>query len=519
MKHIAHSLLLMLALLIAPLYAEAQSVNYHTVETGQTVYSIARDYGVSPKDILKLNPKAEEVLHPGDKLVLPAGAKLGTAGIAGSNCKEMYEVQKKDNLYRIALNHNLKVDELLAANPGLTEDSKLKKGSFLCIPYSKAEMAARKAAAEKAAAEKAAAERKAYLSVPHPMKSLRAAVILPFKDGDNRAQRMLEFYRGLLLAVDSIKTEGINVEVYAYHSGTTIADINAVIAKDEMKTMNVIFGPLDEVQAKPLNDFCRANKIRLVMPFATTGMIGVENPLTYIVTDDQDNVQDRAAQSVRSQIGVANYVVVNAANSDERGRQYVARMVRALQGSGSTIHNVQLDGSAADFAAAFDASKQNVVIMNSIRETNLKKLDALLDAYVATNKGVRISMLGYPDWLTFKDETLGGMFRYDSYVYSTFFRNNSLPAVKSVEANYQSKFGKAMGTSTPRFGLLGFDVGYYFLHGISACGESFENLQNTLPFKPLQHKLSFERIGENKGFVNRNVYLVRFKTNKKIELR
>ena len=346
-----------------------------------------------------------------------------------------------------------------------------------------------------------------------------AAVILPFKDGDARAKRMLEFYSGMLVAVDSIKGQGTNVEVFAYHSGTTADDIKAIVSKPELAKMDVIFGPLDLPQAQPLSDFCLKNKIRLVLPFATTDMVGKDNPLAYIATDDQEAVQRRAAKMVVAEMGDANYVFVNCQNSDERGRLFTSAMMRSVQGTSNSLHNVSMTDPAATIAAAFSTTKRNVVVINSIRETNLKRLATLMSKSLTENPEMRISVLGYPDWLTFTGESKQLMHQYDAHVYTTFYYDKQADNVQRVDARYKKKFNKLLANSVPCFGYLGFDIGYYVLNGMAKWGDSFEYNQKKQKHNALQHSFTFERDNEKQGFVNHNTRLVHFKPNNQVELK
>ncbi len=51
--------------------AEEEDIFYHTVERGQTVYSIAKMYDVKPGDIHRLNFGSDETIKAGDKLKIP----------------------------------------------------------------------------------------------------------------------------------------------------------------------------------------------------------------------------------------------------------------------------------------------------------------------------------------------------------------------------------------------------------------------------------------------------------------
>lgn len=46
----------------------------HVVQSGETIYSIARQYGVDPQVIIKANPGVNpNLIHPGDTLIVPTG--------------------------------------------------------------------------------------------------------------------------------------------------------------------------------------------------------------------------------------------------------------------------------------------------------------------------------------------------------------------------------------------------------------------------------------------------------------
>ena len=82
---------------------------------------------------------------------------------------------------------------------------------------------------------------------------------------------MVEYYEGFLMAVDSLKRTGTSLDLYVYDCGKEVSTLNTILAKKEMKEMNVIFGPMHQSQIKPLSDFAEKNGIRLVIPFSQKG--------------------------------------------------------------------------------------------------------------------------------------------------------------------------------------------------------------------------------------------------------
>lgn len=96
----------------------------HTVRRGETMASIARQYGVSLSALRGANARIANpnALSVGQKLSLPQGAKLQTAsgesrGQSGGGVRTMtYKVKPGDTLWGIARKFNMPPDELLGLN-------------------------------------------------------------------------------------------------------------------------------------------------------------------------------------------------------------------------------------------------------------------------------------------------------------------------------------------------------------------------------------------------------------------
>lgn len=80
---------------------------------------------------------------------------------------------------------------------------------------------------------------------------------------------MVEYYEGFLMAVDSLKRTGTSIDLYVYDCNKESSSLNSILAKSEMKNMNVIFGPAQQQHIKPLAAFAKKNDIRLVIPFSS----------------------------------------------------------------------------------------------------------------------------------------------------------------------------------------------------------------------------------------------------------
>lgn len=149
------------------------------------------------------------------------------------------------------------------------------KGDFVCIPFPKPEKPKEIIPTNEELMGKKA--------VSAPQKLIRMGVILPFKGGSADNDKMIEFYRGVLMAVEEIKKSGTSVDVFAYDSGKSAGDIKAVVNSHPITNLDFIIGPLYPEQIAPLSKFCQQHHIKLVVPFSSLGDNVYENPYYYAI--------------------------------------------------------------------------------------------------------------------------------------------------------------------------------------------------------------------------------------------
>lgn len=100
-----------------------EEVEYYIVKSGDTLWSIANNNDLTVDELKKLNNLTTNTLSIGQKLILKKEQ---------TPTEEIYIVKKGDTLYKIATSHNITVDELKAKN-NLTS-STLSIGQQLIIP-------------------------------------------------------------------------------------------------------------------------------------------------------------------------------------------------------------------------------------------------------------------------------------------------------------------------------------------------------------------------------------------------
>jgi murein DD-endopeptidase MepM/ murein hydrolase activator NlpD len=110
----------------------------HIVQRGETIYSIARSYGVNNEELMRFNGITDALkLQIGQRVKIPDTADSSSVPASGIID---YQVVRGDTLYSIARRHEIALQALRAFN-SLDDNYVLKEGDTLRIPQQRTETA------------------------------------------------------------------------------------------------------------------------------------------------------------------------------------------------------------------------------------------------------------------------------------------------------------------------------------------------------------------------------------------
>lgn len=123
----------------------------HKVEKGQSLYGIAKVYGMDVNSILAENDEAIDGLRHGQELKIPVESLLPKTSMAiDTNKYQYHKILKGETVYAITKKYSIDEKKLMSYNPGLT--SNLKEGEYIVVGEKKKTSAGSATAGTKATA-------------------------------------------------------------------------------------------------------------------------------------------------------------------------------------------------------------------------------------------------------------------------------------------------------------------------------------------------------------------------------
>ncbi|MCF2736613.1 LysM peptidoglycan-binding domain-containing protein [Bacteroides caecigallinarum] len=499
---------------------------FHTIQAGETLYRLSVKYNVTTQAICEANPGlSTENFRSGQVIIIPVQSdskpqketpkieEQENTNVKMNDWKDMHKVERKETIFSISREYGITEEELIAANPELKK-GKLKKGTFLFIPYGKND---KKQESESQPITKELTNEEVFSQneeLKKNIKTIKAAVMLPFMAGTSTNMdeqvRMVEYYEGFLMAVDSLKKQGVSIDLYTYDTKGREATLNSILSKKEMKNMDIIFGPAKAQDIDVLATFADKNNIRLVVPFAPKVDEVFKNPHIYQINTPQSYLYSEVYEHFTRKFSDSNVIFLNASNGDREKDEFIKGMKTELRNNGISYRDFTVTDNFYEITTVMDTLRNNIFIPTSGKSTALVKILPQLTQIRRERPNYMMNLFGYPEWQTYTNDYLASFYEIDTYFYSSFYTNNLFPAAVHFTNSYRRWYSKDMANIYPKYGMLGYDTGYFFLKGLSKYGNKLEENLNSIQVTPIQTGFKFERVNNWGGFINRKVFFVHF---------
>ncbi len=484
----------------------------HTVEKGQTLYAIAKVYGLTVNDILLENPDALNGIKPGQVLKIPFEKP---APVVKSNPADttyfIHKVESGQTVYSLAKQYNVTEESILKLNPDAKNG--LKIGQDLKIPGKKNAIVV---------SNNPPASDTLYAG--HKKAIYNVALMLPLQlanvdnidpgcivknDPDKKCEfpakskAAVAFYEGALIAVDSMRRAGmkVNLHVYDVDDGDSVK-VTATLGKAEFATMDLILGPLSPGPFFTVSNWAKDHHVAIVSPVSPANKVLFKHPDAMKALPSMSTQMEQLAIFVGDHHKSDNVIMVTSGNVKEQAAANTFRInVSKLlfPGSADTIKTTR---GMSGLEGLLKKDKANILVIPSGSQTFvsdlLRSLNTLSDKYV-------IVVYGLSSWMGFDNLDPEYLEKLQFHFVAPYFIDYDSSATTKRFLNSYYDYFKG---DPDQYAFAGYDVGLYFLQALNAYGTDFYQKLPAIKGEGLQQPFDFYRSDAESGYENRGVRIV-----------
>ncbi len=514
----------------------------HVVLEKQTLFSIAKAYGVSVDDICNANPdydlktaglkKNSIILIPvvasqdGGKTIASqkadtqiddksqAKAQNASKSSGKKNGDDVVHTAKwYEDIEDIAFKYSVPVDVLMKYN-GLSS-KKLKNRQKLRIPSAEevnriqAELGTRKVVSDKAGSYDSATQEKSeteskdngrrdnsrYNHNPVGRSKISALLMMPFNANGTPSESSMDFYSGALMAVKKLSDEGISTELSVYDANGS----SVPVTSERLRVSDFCIGPLKtEGLEKVLTLAPEDTYVVSPLDHKTAGLTSGHNNFIQAPTSQSTQYSDLVNWLKSENTGADKVIVLSekgaAANSS------VTLMNSIIDASG--IHcsrysyNILEGRNAVNvLSGLMTTGGTNRVIINSESEAFVN--DAVRNLGMLVYRKYKICLYSTSKIRSFETIDVENLHDLNTRISTAYYIDYDNPSTRDFILSYRALYN----AEPSQFAFQGYDLTYYLIKANATYGDAWIEMAMRNNSAMLQTDFRFIK-SENGGYSN-----------------
>lgn len=524
---------------------------YHEIMRRETFYSLSREYNVPIDMIKEANNITTNMLNFGDIIKIPVLTSTNnkattevaevetkveettpqkvkeerviaefeantpqkaddTVTINGITYrKEKYEVKRKETLYSISQKFKTTVDNILAANPNI---KKLSNNDIIYIPMTNEVISV---VDDYRAANHELSLTPIAGSASDSTKVVNIAVLMPFSlDLPTAAsQRYISYYKGVLLALDSLKQEGLSANVYVHDTKCSVDTLKNILqtAFNDIE-LDFIFTSGDNSEINLISNYTTGSKTAVVNSFSVNNNDILTNKNIF-----QGHIPSLQFNPLVAEgfVGLAEdrEIYFLSDNNEENNKVEICDLIKSELKLSLKEYSTFSFNEIEDFTVLSDAIPRGgsaIFVATSSTRSGVAKSTAIIKKLTESRPDIDITLFGYPEWQIYINDYAEIFHSLNTVFYSRFYINSTQSNYKVFNTKYQNWFGFDKSNALPAADILGYDTALFMLKEYNAFGDDFTSYLNEAISESVQTDFDFAPISDNGGYINTNIYSIKF---------
>lgn len=459
----------------------------YTVKRGESLYGISHKHGMTTEQLIALNPSAEYGVKEGDILVVKAGTDTETV--------------QPERRYTVAVPHrdeSSAVDEDPYINSLIPSEERISQAHIVSVQPS---------------------DEPLILDPLVKPDTVNMAVMLPFMlnatEPDKNAQLFIEFYKGLLLAADSLKGRpGHYVNIHAYDTSASVDTVSAIMRRPEIADMDMIIGPDNDAQLQIIANSMMSDT-HLYNTFNVRNNLYIDNPRVMQANIPHSPMLSKAVEAFMEMYRSYTPVILSRIDGAADKDAFTSLLRQRLEADSIEYRDITFKNLLTHRDLdTLNMDHNYVFVPVSGSRAEFAKLSEAIIRLGQSRPDRSIRIFGYPDWITFRGEYLNRLRELEATIYTRFYADMSDPDTEAFARQFKEVYGTEMLDAAPVQGLLGFDTGMFLIPLFKEYGHEYA--AHMQPYTGLQSVINLIH-DDSRGDVNDSLLIVTFRPHGSIK--
>ena len=487
-------------------------IHYHTIQSGETLYGVAKRYNTTIEKIMELNPGISGNNFRAND-VIKIEPNITQDIIVKKDIKQFvpYVVAEGDTYESVAKANNVNVRTLKEINSGM---SKLKKGKTIYIPRNSVDkqvINSSQATAQQLEDTYKDKLDEVYTDIHSPNKnnSIDISIILPFqldmKSRSRNADNYIEFYNGFLMGLDSVGskfTKPLNLNVYDTKNSGTVTD--SILQLDALRASDIIIAPSEGQQLEKIMRYGKDNNIDVLNCFATQNDDYINNQRAMQVNIPSSYMNAEVNQLLDNKF--KDFVLVYLFDPQEQSKDIYDEIRSHAEASNHQNKTLTIisDLTGKSLSRYLEPGSNYLFIPSNGKESFFNKFATGIKEAKEMRVDCELVLLGHPEYTMYIKKHKDEFMNIDTYIYSRFYKPDNAD-VDSFNKKYTKMFNSTPSNSTPNMSIFGFDTSMFLAN---AYINNVEPGSKQSTYNGIQTNFNFERANNWAGYINRSVRII-----------
>jgi LysM repeat protein len=475
-------------------------VKYYSVKPKEGKWRIAYKYGITVDQLELINPQIGTFLKVSEKILVP-NINLDKLNVIDENYA-YYKVLPKEGFYRLKIKLGIDEKIIKSLNPYLIT-SELKEGMILKLP--------------KLIDENENLVKDQILNLTDFSKK-KIALLLPFGlnninfdslqiaksqlNNDKLLNLSLDFYLGSSIAIDSITSYGIPVQMNVFDiNNSSEADIYEIINNNDIKNYDLVIGPLTPKAFNYTSKLLKNEPVLLVSPLSK---VTYSNNVINTITED-DILYERIVSFVESDTTLSKKYIISDSENLITSNKLKERFKNATQFY-STINESGVDTKSLvldDLDSTF-VDKKNIIFLETKDQGFVSNVTSILNSFV--NDSIQISLYTTSSNKAFSGNNISN---YNLSNLKFHYPSIKKPLDFKLYSNFIKNFSSIYNFIPNKYVIRGYDLILDLLLRLSSDEINF-NSSDFTETEHIENKFNYLKNKDSLGYRNISTFIIKY---------